>query len=78
MFMIKIAPKIMTIVSMDVRNPDTVCAAIVIKSICHPKKHTTAVMSHARGRAIFAGQLKPAMTIIVTIIGIKAIIANIL
>ena len=77
-FMIRIAPKMITIVSMDVRKPDTVCAAIVTMSIFHAKKQTTAVINHANGRAIFAGQLKPAITIIVTIIGIKAIIAYML
>ena len=76
--MIRIAPKIITIVSIDVRKPAIVCAAIVIRSIFQASKHTTDVINHANGSAILAGQLNPAITIIVTIIGIKAIIAYML
>ena len=73
--MIRIAPKIITMVSIEFRKPAIVWAAMVIISIFHAAKQTTAVISHANGRAIFAGQLNPAITIIVTMIGIKAIIA---
>ena len=76
-FMIRMAPRMTQIVSRDVSIPLMVCATTVMKGIFHTVTQMMNVIAHARGRARLAGQFRPAMTITVTMIGIKAIIAYI-
>jgi hypothetical protein len=59
-------------VSRDVSIPLIVCAATETRLIFHAVRQMMAVISQASGSALFAGQLNPAMTITVMIIGINA------
>ena len=76
-FMMRMAPRMTQIVSREVSMPLMVCAKTVMKGIFHTVTQMMKVIAQARGRARLAGQFRPAMTITVTIIGIKAIIAYI-
>ena len=76
-FMIRMAPRITQIVSREVSIPLMVCATTVMKGIFHTVTQMMKVIAQARGRARLAGQFRPAITITVTMIGIKAIIAYI-
>ena len=81
-FMIRIAPKMMTRTSNALRKPVSVCPTALVPSVLKKGIFQTATPMitariHARGRALFAGQLKPTIRTIVTTIGMNEIIAYI-
>ena len=81
-FMIRIAPKIMTSVSNALRKPRIVWPTALFpsklrKGIFQSATPIITATIHARGSALLAGQLKPTIRTMVRIIGTKAINAYI-
>ena len=76
-FMIRIAPKIMTRTSNALRKPVSVYAIAWETLIFHSATPKIRARIHASGNALFAGQLNATINTTVTMIGIKAITAYI-
>ena len=76
-FIIRMAPKIITSTAKASRKPMTVCNATAPMLIFHTATPMMAAKTHANGSALLAGQLNATINTTVTMIGMKASIAYI-